>query len=123
VAAVGAGNWPGEEKRKHKRVALHADVQCRSGETVLNCRIDNISISGLLIRTADPFPQHEELALRFSMPSGRVIECRARVAHMVPAAFMGVEFIDLPPEAAAVFEQYIAAAPALQGKGRKLASQ
>ena len=119
MAAVGAGNWSGQEKRKHKRVALHAAVECRSGETILNCQIDNISINGLLIRASDPFPQHEELTLRFSMPSGRVIECRARVAHMVPAAFMGVEFVDLAPEAAAVFEEYIAGAPALQAKGKR----
>jgi hypothetical protein len=119
VAAVGEGNWSGEEKRKHKRVALHVPVQCRSGETSLTCQVDNISISGLLIRTADPFPQHEELALRFPMPSGRAIECNARVAHMVPDAFMGVEFVDLAPESAAVIEEYIAAAPALQAKGKR----
>jgi len=119
VAAVGERNWPGQEKRKHKRVALHTAVECRSDKASLACQIDNISISGLLIRTPDPFPQHEELHLRFSMPSGRLVECRARVAHMVPDAFMGVEFVDLAPEAAAAIEEYIAAAPALQAKSRQ----
>ena len=111
-------NWSGQEKRKHKRVALHAAVECHSSQTSLTCQIDNVSISGLLIRTADPFPQHEELDLRFSMPSGRVIECRARVAHTVPDAFMGVEFMDLPPESAAVIEEHIAATPALKAKNK-----
>ena len=113
------GDWSGQEKRKHKRVALHTAVECRSGQAALTCEVENISINGLLIRTPDPFPQHEELALRFSIPSGRVIECRSRVAHMVPDAFMGVEFVGLAPEAAVVIEQYIAATPALQGKGKR----
>ena len=119
VAAVGEGQWSGQEKRKHKRVSLHVPVECRSGQSSLACQIDNVSISGLLIRTEKPFPQDEDLTLRFSLPSGRGIECRARVAHMVPTAFMGVEFMDLAPEAAAAIEEYIATAPALQAKGKR----
>lgn len=120
MAAVGEGNWSGEEKRKHKRVALQVDVECRSGETTRTCWAENISISGMLIRTMDPFGQHEEIELRFTIPpSERVIECRARVAHAVPEAFMGVEFIGVPPEAAEMIEQYVAVAPALQGKSKK----
>lgn len=119
MAGVSEGNWSGQEKRKHKRVSLHVPIECHSGQTSLACQIDNVSISGLLIRTENPFPQDEELNLRFSMPSGREIECRARVAHMVPDAFMGVEFLDLAPEAAAALEGYIAVAPALQAKGKR----
>ena len=120
MAAVSEGNWSGEEKRKHKRVTLQVDVECRSGETSRNCRAENISITGMLIRTSEPFAQHEELDLRFSVPpSDRVIECRARVMHSVPDAFMGVEFTDIPAAGAKTIEQYIAAAPAIQGKGRK----
>jgi len=117
---VSEGNWSGEEKRKHKRVVLQVDVECRSGDTVRNCWAENISISGMLIRTGNPFSQHEELQLRFSMPpSEREIECRARVMHAVPDAFMGVEFIDVPELGAELIEQHVAAAPAIQGKGRK----
>ena len=119
MTAVGEGNWSGPEKRKHKRVALHVAVECQSGQTSLTCQIDNVSISGLLIRANNPFPQDEELNLRFSMPSGSVIECRARVAHMVPDAFMGVEFMDLAPDAAAAIEEFIESAPALQAKGKQ----
>ena len=114
------GSWSGEEKRKHKRVTLQVDVECRSGDIVRNCRAENISISGMLIRTGDPFPQHEEILLRFSMPpSESMVECRARVMHAVPDAFMGVEFIDVPAARAETIEQYVAAAPAIQGKGKK----
>jgi hypothetical protein len=82
--------------------------------------VENISISGLLIRTASPFPQDQVFTVRFPIPSSEdVIECRARVAHCVPEVFMGAEFVDLAPGAAAVIEQYVAEAPALQAKTRQ----
>ncbi len=114
------GDWAGQEKRKHKRVALHVPVECRSGQASLTCQAENVSISGLLIRAETPFPEDQEISVRFSFPaSGQTVECRARVAHIVPGAFMGVEFVDLPPALAAVIEAYISAAPALQSKVKR----
>jgi hypothetical protein len=113
------GDWAGQEKRKHKRVALHVPVECRSGQTVCTCQVENVSISGLLIRTVQPFPQDQEFTVRFSLPSGHVIEGSARVAHAVPEAFMGVEFVDLPPDSAAVIEAFVEQAPALQAGSRR----
>jgi len=112
--------YSGEEKRKHKRVALHVPVECRSGQKTCTCQIENISISGLLIRTETSFAQFEEIVVRFQMPdSGAAIEAAARVMHTVPGSFMGVEFISLPTESAAAIEKYAAEAPALQAKSRQ----
>ena len=109
--------WSGEEKRKHKRVPLHVPIECRAGQTTREARAENVSISGLLIRTEAPFAEDEEIAIRFSLPaSTEAIHCRARVAHIVPDAFMGVEFIALPQDSLDRIEKYIAAAPALQAK-------
>ena len=109
--------YSGEEKRKHKRVALHVPVECRSGQATCTCQIENISISGLLIRTETAFAQFEEIVVRFRMPdAGPVIEASARVAHTVPGSFMGIEFISLPLGPAAAIETYVADAPALQAK-------
>jgi len=95
-------------------------VECRSGQTTLTCQAENISISGLLIRTGDPFSQDEEITVRFSMPaSGSAIECRARVAHVVPEAFMGIQFMDLSPELTDVIEKHVSAAPALQASDKQ----
>jgi len=83
----------------------------------LEARAENVSVSGILIRTPTPFPDDEAITLRFALPgSEHRIECRARVAHAVADAFMGVEFVDLPTDSLDRIEQYIAAAPALQAK-------
>ena len=117
VPPVHVGEWSGEEKRRHKRVALHVPIGCRSGQVTLEGRAENISISGVLIRTATPFADDEEIAISFSLPaSSHRIECRARVAHAVADAFMGVEFVNLPQDLLDRIEEYIAAAPALQAK-------
>lgn len=114
---VHVGEWSGEEKRRHKRVALHVPVECRSGPVSVEARAENVSTSGMLIRTLTSFAEDEEITLRFSLPgfSDR-IECRARVAHAVADAFMGVEFVDLPTDLLDRIEQYVSATPALQAK-------
>jgi len=117
VAPVHVVEWSGEEKRKHKRAPLHVPIECRAGQTTVEARAENVSISGLLIRTETPFAEDTEIALRFSLPaSSEPIHCRARVAHTVPDAFMGVEFLDLSQESLDRIEKYIAAAPALPAK-------
>ena len=117
MAPVHVVEWSGEEKRKHKRAPLHVPIECRAGQTTLEARAENVSISGLLIRTESPFAEDAEIAIRFSLPaSSEAIHCRARVAHTVPDAFMGVEFLDLPQESLDRIEKFIAAAPALQAK-------
>jgi hypothetical protein len=65
----------------------------------------------MLIRTATPFAEDEEITLRFTLPgSSDRIECRARVAHSVPDAFMGVEFVALPEDLLERIEEYAATA-------------
>ena len=117
MAPVHVGEWSGQEKRKHKRVPLHVPIECQAGQTTLQARAENVSVSGLLIRTETPFPEDKEITIRFPLPgSAHVIQCRAHVAHIVPDAFMGVEFLDLPPGSLDLIEKYVAAAPALQVK-------
>jgi len=94
---------------------LHVPIECRSGAVTLDARAENVSISGILIRTPTPFGDDEEITLRFTLPgAARRIECRARVAHAVADSFMGVEFVDLSPESLAAIEKYVAETPALQ---------
>ncbi|MGH9785432.1 MAG: PilZ domain-containing protein [Terriglobia bacterium] len=108
---VHVGEWSGGEKRRHKRVSLHVAIECRSDQATLEGRGENISVSGLLIRTPTPFAEDEEITLRFTLPgSSDRIECRARVAHSVPDSFMGVEFVDLPDALLERIEEYIATA-------------
>ncbi|MBI1956679.1 MAG: PilZ domain-containing protein [Acidobacteria bacterium] len=109
---IRAGEWSGPEQRRHKRVPLGVPVECQAGRGTIQGKAENISTSGLLIRAAKTFSEDEEVTLRFSLPGSKpVIQCQARVSHVVLDIFMGVEFLELPPEAALLVEKYVAAAP------------
>ena len=107
---IRAGEWSGPEQRLHKRVPLGVAVECQAGRGTIQGKAENISTNGLLIRAAKTFAEDEEVALRFSLPGSQPeVQCRSRVAHVVPDIFMGVEFLDLPPETALLVEKYITA--------------
>ena len=111
------GKWSGIEQRRHKRVHLGVPVECRAGEAKIAGRAENMSSSGLLIRAATAFGEDAEITVSFTLPNASSeMQCRARVAHVVPGVFMGVEFLDLSQESLALIEQYVASNPALQAK-------
>ena len=119
MAPVHVGDWSGKEQRQHKRVLLRVPITCHASQTTVEGSAENVSVSGLLIRAEKTFAEGEEITLRFHLPgSSEGIECRVQVAHVVPDVFMGVEFLNLPPESFALIEKYVAAAPALQAKPR-----
>ena len=100
------------DRRRQKRVPLDILLHCQSAETLIEGKAENISISGILVRTAKTLPQGEEIDLFFTVPGmTQGIQAQGRVAHVVPGAFMGVEFVNLSPESTKQIEQYIAAQP------------
>ena len=110
MSEVRVGGWSGVENRKHKRVPLKVAVACRGNDRAMQVHSENISISGLLVRCDDPFPQDSEISVSFMLPdSSSTILLRARVAHVVPGLFMGVEFMEVPAEARGSIDQYVAA--------------
>ena len=105
---VRVGEWSGIENRRHKRVPLHVAIECRSKEAVIDARAENISTSGLLVRCADPFPQDSEIDIVFRLPGAQEpVRCCARVAHMVPAVFMGLEFVNMPEPPRVEIARYV----------------
>ena len=111
MADVHVGEWSGVENRKHKRVPLKVAIECRSGQTAVEVRSENISVNGLLVRSSEPFPQDAEISVSFTLPgSSKRIQSQARVAHVVPDIFMGLELLNLAAESRAEIERFIAAA-------------
>ena len=101
------------DRRRQKRVLLDILLHCQSAQTLIEGKAENISISGILVRTAKTLPQGEEIDLFFTVPGmTQGIQAQGRVAHVVPGAFMGVEFVNLSPESNQQIKQYIAAQPA-----------
>ena len=106
---IRVGEWSGTEQRRHHRVPLGVPLECQSSQGVIQGKAENISTSGLLIRAATTFAEDEEVDLRFRLPGSEPeIQCRGRVAHVVPDVFMGVEFVDLPPEFNKLIQEYLA---------------
>jgi PilZ domain len=111
MSEVRVGEWSGVENRRHRRVTLQVPIECRSGQQVFLAKGENISISGLLVRCSDPFPQDSEINVSFTLPgSTEAISTVARVAHFVPGVFMGLELTGLTPEARTQINQYVASA-------------
>ncbi len=94
MSDVRVGEWSGVEQRKHRRAPLHVPIECSfDGRTVAG-QAENISTSGLLVRSDTTFAQDSEGTVTWTLPgSAQPIRSKARVAHEVPGKFMGLEFV------------------------------
>ncbi|MBI3933749.1 MAG: PilZ domain-containing protein [Acidobacteria bacterium] len=111
MSEVRVGEWSGVENRRHKRVSLQVPIECRSEQRVLLAKAENLSVSGLLVRCTQPFPQDNEIAVSFTLPGATVpVSSKARVAHIVPGVFMGLELTGLSAESLQQINQFVAAA-------------
>ena len=115
---VHVGEWSGVDLRRHKRVHLGVPLECRSGQKVLSGIGENISVGGLLMRVQQTlFAWDEEVTMSFALPGSKeALEIRARVAHVVPDAFLGMEFTEIPSPTRERIENYIATAAAVPPK-------
>jgi len=94
--------------RKHGRVPLGVPVLCRSGQTKVEGMAENVSVGGLyLVRAAKTFPVNEHIIVEFAI-HGSKQALEARVVHEVPDLFMGVEFLNLPPNSKELIELHVA---------------
>jgi hypothetical protein len=114
MSANRVDGFSGAEQRKFKRVPLGASVECRAGFAVYHGKAENISVSGLLVRSEKQSAPDETLQLKFMLPGPTpndsvIVQAEARVAHLVPGVFMGLEFTDIPPTTRAAIEQYVEA--------------
>jgi len=111
MSEVHVGEWSGVENRKHRRVPLRVPIECRQGAARLEAVAENISVSGLLVRCKEAFPQDSEISVSFTLPgSPTPIRTQARVAHVVPEMFMGLELLNLPEESRYEIGLFLAAA-------------
>ena len=119
MSAVQVGKWSGLEQRRDKRVPLKVPIECRSQQTVVAAMAENVSVTGLLVRSARTFLEDDVITVSFSLPgSSQPIRSQARVAHVVPDRFMGLELLDLQNSSREQIVRYIEsiAAPASKQK-------
>jgi hypothetical protein len=69
-------------------------------------RPTDLSTRGMFIHTSRTFPEGSVLRIHFRLRRiDYVMDVRAEVRHCVPHVGVGVEFLDLPPEARWAIEQ------------------
>ncbi len=68
-------------------------------------RVPDISRHGMFVNTARSFPEGAVLSVQFRlMRTGVLIQARGEVRYCLPGVGVGVEFIDISPEAAGAIE-------------------
>ena len=96
------------EKRISRRVPIVTRVEAHAGTGPHILLAQNISIGGMLVRTADPLPEGDTIQLHFSLPGvEREIRLTAVVQHVTPGEFMGIRFTQVSAEDAAAIRQFV----------------
>ena len=94
----------GEGNRKVPRAELRIEIQYHSGQEFLAAYTKNISGGGLFVRTSQPLPLNQVVALRFTLPGinrqfeigGLVVWANSSPRSAFPAG-MGVKFMAITP--------------------------
>ncbi|HEX8091378.1 MAG TPA: PilZ domain-containing protein [Blastocatellia bacterium] len=87
-----------QNTRRSERKSLLVEVEYESAGERLKAHINNIGTLGVFIGTDFPLSVGVHLRLRFTLPSGRVIETEGVVAHRRTGAGMGIAFVSVGTE-------------------------
>ena len=82
-------------------------VETRAGMSL--GRTDNVSLTGLLLRTRETFSPGTEVIVRFHLPPcpcGPLVESLAQVVRAEEGASMGMRFLELPAAARQRLEEH-----------------
>src|SRR5512145_550034 len=96
------------EKRISRRVPIVTRVEAHAGAGPHIILAQNISVGGMLVRTADPLPEGETIELHFSLPGAESeVRATAIVQHVTPGEFMGLRFTQVSPADADAIRQFV----------------
>ena len=102
------------ERRKHPRARLLVRVECRSSQTYVLGTCEDISESGLSIKTQEAFDAGNSVTVRFVLPpvqTGSVIKADGVVLRVNPGRSMALEFVGLSPRDRQAIAEYVARNP------------
>jgi uncharacterized protein (TIGR02266 family) len=96
-----------QNTRRSERKPLLAEVEYETAGVRLKAHIKNIGTLGLFIETASPISVGAHLRLRFTLPTGAVIETSGVVAHRQTGSGMGVAFISIGAQEVKHIKEFI----------------
>ena len=103
----------GQTQRAHPRVIVRMSVQVGTGAVLRACQSEDISLSGMLIRTSEEFPMGSELKLEFALRDDHEpLQCDAEVVRYTqPDAAkirgMGVHFLSFVEDGRERLEEFL----------------
>lgn len=117
-------------KRDHVRIATRIfsvkDISAHyegHTENIAN-RSPDVSVSGMFVNTSQRFPEGAVLNLKFRLAiSGVQIHTRGEVRYCLPGVGVGVEFVDLSPQAMHQIEREVKLCRARSWLRRKTSSR
>ncbi len=96
------------EKRISRRIPIVTRVEAHAGGGPHIILAQNISVGGMLVRTADPLPEGTTIQLQFSLPGAESeVRATAIVQHVTPGEFMGLRFTQVSPADADTIRQFV----------------
>ena len=111
-------------RRTDPRAGVALPVEYEDAGGVAAAETVNLSADGMFIKTPNPPAVGTILLLRFAVPGSQTWQCSARVVltwraaaqHRSPPG-MGLQFLDLPPEARAAIRAFVASQTTPAGTG------
>ena len=103
----------GQSQRGHPRFIVRMAVQVGDGAVLRACQSENISLSGMLIRTSETFPVGSQVDLEFSVgDDDEPLRCRAEVVRytdpdLETARGMGVHFVSFEEDGQERWEAFL----------------
>jgi len=113
------------ERREENRADVEVVVHFRTAQEFLAAYSKNISGGGILIRSQQPQPLNRNVLLRFTLPGvphrfdvqGMVVWSNPVAGRSAFPAGMGIKFLELGAQEAALIADFVARATAAMGHG------
>ena len=108
-AAITEGFLLGMDHRFNQRAALLVQVECETKEAYSLGRCQNISETGILVRTPETFELSTSVLVRFVLPppTAVTVETRGTVVRVQPGESMGIQFVELKDRYRAAIADFV----------------
>jgi Tfp pilus assembly protein PilZ len=96
-----------KEKRANNRKSCHIPIYYATSDRVYSSHIENISPTGLFIKSEKPLPTGEKILMTFNIKGfNKPLKVSGEIAHATDAG-IGVKFKDLSPHVANKLENVV----------------
>ena len=99
-----------QERRRAKRVELPVRIECKTTGRFVLGRCENVSETGILIKSLETFDARREVTVRFGLPpkgTGPAVSAAGTVVRVEPGKSMALKFANMSAGCRTYLAQYI----------------